>query len=87
MSPRIVAIKQSLNHTISLVQDEMARGGKNARHWQCLHDSLVWERDTVVTPLCEGREPTLIPTGPQAREEALDTHPTVIAHTGKQEAA
>lgn len=66
----LASIKRKLNETIGLVQDEMARGGKNAFGLRLLHDDLG-----------------MIPLDPQAREEALDTHPTVLAHTGKQEAA
>lgn len=69
------AIKQSLNHTIGLVQDELARGGKNAHGLQVLHDSLVFIRDNDLSR---------VPLDPQAREEALDRHPIVAAHSYHQ---
>lgn len=74
----LVSIRRKLNETIGLVQDEMARGGKNAFALQLLHDDLVRLRDGDLG---------MIPLDPMQREEALDTHPTVIAHAGKQEAA
>lgn len=57
------SIKRDLNALIGKVQDEMARGGKNAFGLEVLHDSLVFIRDNDLSR---------ISLDPQLREELFD---------------